>query len=221
MKKLIYIDEKEIQKEITSRNELYDLINEFFSYIENKGIKPNKEYVINFIEQGTPFIHQLLLEDAKKEIKRLKINSSSIQNNMLNGIDRQAEDFALILQKIVRQLSICGIDVKNISFNENQPFNSDADIEEIQERHSVFIRNEIQEKLWNLQSKLAESFNEFEDELQKNNLQSMVAFGNLKYINRYFNTKLDKSKNVAVNENYGFPLNGCTIVEPNPLIHKF
>ena len=223
MKELIFQDDKAIQKEIKEREKLISYINEFMSFLENKGIKPKQAHVINFVTNGISYMQELLYDDAKKEIKRLKINSVSIQNNMLAGIEKQAQEFEGILSQILEQTRKCNVNITNVSFNENKPEISGSDIKEIKEMHSVYIQNEKQEKLWNLQVEFAKAFNQFEDGLKEHGLNSTIYFGTPDKLKDYLHFQLKedaKINNSMLEEMKGFPRSGGVIIKPNPMIHK-
>jgi hypothetical protein len=224
MKELIYQDEKVIQKEIDSRIELNNTIIEFMSFLINRGVNAKKEHVISFMDHGIPYIHQLLLDDAKKEIKRLKINSVGIQNNMLAGIEKQADDFQNIFNGISEKRNKCGgISIDEISFQENKPIISDSDIEQIKEKYSIYLYNEDQEKIWKLQKEFAKAFNQFENGLKEFGLPSVIYYGKPEKLDDVLIFKLKKGVEVAkygMEEMRGFPRSGNVIIEPNPDVHK-
>jgi len=222
-KKLIYTDEKALNNEIENRKKLNSLIKEFLFYLKDKGINPEKEHVKLFIEQGIPFIHSLLIQDAKAEIDRLKINSASIRQNMLSGMEKQAKDFEGILKKIRDQKNKCyGLRIENIIFNKNEPVLTENDIKNLKEQFSIYLENEKQADFYKSQCEFAEAFNKFEKALIKNGYQSLFSYGEPKRLNEYIKPELKKG--VKPNESNIiasiFPRFGGVDIKANPLIFK-
>jgi hypothetical protein len=223
MKKLIYQDEKAINKTLEERKQLNELIERFMFFLNESGIKPKKEYIVNSIEGGTHYIYSLLLNNAKDEIKRLKINSTSIQKNMLAGIEVEASNFKGILGAVIDQKNKCGISTNDLSFQENKPVISASDKEQIKNLNSIFIENEKQERIWNLQVEFAKAFNKFEDGLKDVGLNSCIYYGKPEKTEDYLLFKLKDGAKVldsGMEEISGFPRSGGVIIEPNPIILK-
>jgi hypothetical protein len=205
------------------REELNGLIEVFANELMGDNLVFNKGVLKQFVKEGTEFIYGLLEEQAQAEIKKLKIVSKTVRENLLLGIGKAAGKYAYSHLRLSKALTGYEIGISDILFLKGKPTISEEELNLKREEFIVYIESEDEQELWDCLGKISDSMNELEQIISRNDLLSIFTLGVPENLYHYINFLEDpKYEPTLTHKNLGTvrPLSGNMICEPDPYAVK-
>ena len=142
----IWSEDKMIDHEISCRKKLIGQVAVLKQELDEECIRLNQEILSKFVQEGYIAISRILLENAEKQLKKLKVGSIVLES-LKSDADYTAKiKLAKLHQPLVKALYACHISSDEIEFDKTgSPVLTDEQIDKIKQKWTVHI-NTVQDK---------------------------------------------------------------------------
>lgn len=141
-RKKLYVEQAMVDRTIAAREVLIEKIREFSDHLKSEGISLTHEILNKFLQQGYPAIQNILIAEAQKGMKKMKIAGTLISGSVEEQASKIAREFHEYHQWILDAQVKAHISSSQVTIQDGIPVLTDEEKKEIEERFTVYLREE-------------------------------------------------------------------------------
>ncbi|MFC2112110.1 hypothetical protein ACFLTA_02485 [Bacteroidota bacterium] len=168
-RKKLYVEQAMVERTAEARLHLIEKIREFSDHLKSEGITLSQKILHDFLQEGYPAIQKILITEAQKNLKKLKISGTLVSESMKAEAGSIASQFEKYYQWILDAQMKAHVSAEQVTIENGIPVLTDAEKKAIEEQFTCYLEEEDTELYTKLQE-FVKGYNELFGYLSEKNL---------------------------------------------------